>query len=242
MGLLGGYITLNAPHGVSNQSSNVINNKTPFIKSVILSTLNIQTWLGGIYIMLMNLPIVMLGALWGDFYLTQVRHFTHIQASYVNTMLFVGIMIGSPLFGLFSDKIDRRKIPLFLGCFFTLISSLLLFEHFSSLIAYISIFFSLGFFSSAQGVGYPTIVENNPINLAGTVSGVASIMIMGGGALFKVFYGWLLDRHWNGAMHDKIPLYSHHAFNDAMMILPISFAVGMIVTFFMRETFCKIKN
>lgn len=230
------------PRGADNKGNAITDNNVPFLKGILLSSLNIQTWLGGIYIMLMNLPIVMLGALWGDFYLTQVRHFTHIQASYVNTMLFVGIMIGSPIFGFFSDKIDRRKIPLFLGCFFTFISSLFLFEHFSSLAAYITIFFSLGFFSSAQGVGYPTIVENNPINLAGTASGIASIMIMGGGALFKVLYGWLLDKNWNGAMFNSIPLYSHHAFNIAMLILPISFSIGMIATFFMKETFCQLKN
>ena len=68
-----------------------IKNKVSLLKRIILSSLNAQTWFGGIYIMLMNLPIVLLGTLWGVFYLTEVRHFTHIQASYVTTMLFITI-------------------------------------------------------------------------------------------------------------------------------------------------------
>jgi len=215
------------------------NNKTPFFKRVFVSLSNLQTWLGAIYIMLMNLPIVLLGTLWGDLYLTEVKNFTHIQASYIDTMLFVGIMIGSPLFGFISDKISRRKIPLAVGSFLTLSSSFLLFFHFTSVQAYIILFFLLGLFSSAQGVGYPSVVENNVVELSGTVSGIASIIIMGGGAFFKILYGWMLDKNWNGVMINKIPYYSHHDFNIAMTILPISFFLSLCSILFIRETFCQ---
>ena len=218
------------------------NNKTPFFKRAFLSLANTQTWFGGIYIMLMNLPIALLGTLWGDLYLTEVKNFTHIQASYIDTMLFVGIMIGSPLFGFISGKLNRRKTPLLIGSLLTLASSFLLFFHFSSIQAYIILFFLLGFFSSAQGVGYPSIVENNPAELSGTASGIASIIIMGGGALLKIFYGWMLDKNWNGMMIHKIPYYSHHDFNIAMTILPISFFLSLCAILFIKETFCQRVN
>lgn len=218
------------------------NSKTPFIKRIALSLTNIQTWFGAIYIMLMNLPIVLLGTLWGNLYLTEFKNFSSIQASYIDTMLFIGIMIGSPLFGFLSDKLNRRKTPLFIGSLLTLLVSILLFSPISSVMAYMAIFFVLGFFSSAQGIGYPLIVENNSIEISGTASGIASIIIMGGGALFKVFYGWVLDKNWHGAMINKIPYYSHHAFNIAMLILPISFFVSLCSIMFIKETYCQRIN
>jgi MFS family permease len=212
---------------------------TSFFKKIIFSLLNMQTFIGGIYIMLMNLPIVLLGALWGGFYLTQARHFSHIQSSYIDTMLFFGIMAGSPLFGFISDKMQKRKPVLFFGSIFTALISFLLFGQFSSPWVYAILFLLLGFFSSAQGVGYPCIVENNSIDLAGTASGIASIIIMGGGALFKVLFGWVLDQHWHGAFENKIPLYSSRAFNHAMIILPASFLTAFLCVFFIRETLCQ---
>jgi len=73
-----------------------------------LAALNPQNWLGGIYTSLLNLPIFLLGALWGIHYLVEVRHLSIVQASYATTMLFVGVIFGSPAFGYLSDKIGRR--------------------------------------------------------------------------------------------------------------------------------------
>lgn len=216
-------------------------NRSPFFKMALLSLRNVQTWLGGFYIMLMNLPIVLLGTLWGDFYLTQFHHFSAMQSSSITTMLFIGIMIGSPLFGSLSTRVEKRKMPLTVGCFLTLVSSLLLFTHYASTFAYSIIFFLLGFFSSAQGVGYPTIVENNRLDSAATASGIASIIIMGGSAFFKIFYGWLLNKNWNGKMLHHIPTYSSHAFTNAMLIFPVSFFICLCISFFIKETYCKIK-
>lgn len=217
-------------------------NSTPFIKRIVLSIANMQTWLGAIYIMLMNLPIVLLGTLWGNLYLTEFKNFSSIEASYIDTMLFIGIMIGSPLFGFLSDKLNRRKMPLFIGSLLTFLVSILLFAEISSVIVYMAVFFLIGFFSSAQSVGYPLIVENNSIDVSATASGVASIIIMGGGALFKVFYGWMLDENWRGSMIDHIPYYSHHAFNAAMLILPISFFISFCLIILIKETYCQRTN
>ena len=104
------------------------------------------------------------------------------------------------------------------------------------------IFFFLGIFSSSQSVGYPLIVENNIDSIAGTVSSVASIIIMGGGALFKILYGWILNVDWSGRMLNNVPLYSGTSFESAMTLLPLSFFIALIITLFIRETYCKKIN
>lgn len=76
---------------------------------------NPQNWLGGIYTSLLNLPVFLLGALWGIHYLMEVHHLSDVQASYATTLFFVGVIIGSPIYGWFSDYIGLRRLPMIIG-------------------------------------------------------------------------------------------------------------------------------
>jgi len=81
---------------------------------------NPQNWLGGLYTSLMNLPVFLLGALWGIHFLVQVHHIHRVEASLTTTLFFVGVIIGSPAFGWFSDHLGRRVLPMLLGALVSL--------------------------------------------------------------------------------------------------------------------------
>jgi sugar phosphate permease len=78
------------------------------VKDVFLSLKkalrNKQNWLAGISISLLNLPIFVFGATWGSIYLKQIHHMTSYQSSFIISMVFVGMIIGSPISGWFSDR------------------------------------------------------------------------------------------------------------------------------------------
>lgn len=223
--------------------SSAIDSKLPTLKlrqSIYFALANRQNWLGGIYTCLLNLPIFLLGALWGIMYLTQVQHITRAQASYVTMMIFIGTIVGSPLVGWFSDKIARRRLPMILGAIFSLITILaimclphLTFPHL------IILFLLLGFFTSTQIISYPAIGESNPKAITGTATGVASVLIMGGGAVFQPLFGWLMDLRWNHLVLNTTPIYSDNDYLRGMMILPIAFVIGLMASLFMRETHCQ---
>jgi len=50
--------------------------KLGYWKSLSLAFLKFQNWLGGIFSCLMNLPLIILGGLWGTAYLTHAHGFT----------------------------------------------------------------------------------------------------------------------------------------------------------------------
>ncbi len=156
--------------------------RTEFIAQLKHALLNSQNWLGGLYTSLLNLPILLLGAMWGGLYLVQIHHLTRTQSSLVTSMIFAGMMIGSPLLGWISDRIGRRRSPMIICAIFALIFILciMLIPHLS-FYALASLFFGLGFFTSAQILSYPLITESNPKALIGTAEGVASTLVMGGG-------------------------------------------------------------
>lgn len=246
--LLGIFITLlvyffvhDYPQPLSQKRVAVVASKpTSVMKSISLSLRNKQNGLAGIYTCLLNLPIILLGALWGTLYLTQVHHLEKTQASLVAMMIFLGTIIGSPLMGWLSDFISRRRLLMIIGALLSLLVLLAIMFipilHFYPLLI---LFLLLGFFTSAQIISYPLIAESNPRHLTGTSTSLASILIMGGGAVFQPLFGWLIDRHWDQTFLRGIPYYSANNYRYGMAILPIAFIVSLIAACYLRETYCR---
>jgi MFS family permease len=211
-----------------------------FFRCLKLVLLNPINWLGGLYTCLLNLPVFLLGGLWGIRYLVQAHDLTKVQASYATSMLFVGIIFGSPAFGWFSDHIGLRRLPMILGAILSLIIILtMMYVPNLSLPALMFIFFLIGFVTSSQVLSYPTIAELNPIVLTGTAMSVASMTIMSSGMIFDPLFGWLLERNWNFKIINNEHIYSVHDFNTAMWIMPIAFFVAIAVACMIRETYCE---
>lgn len=199
-----------------------------------------NNWFGGLYTTLMNLPIFILGALWGITYLEQVRGISHAEASYVISMLFVGVVFGSPAFGWFSDKILSRRKPMLLGAVSSLIVVLMMmYTPHLSVGALLILSFLLGFLTSSQIISYPAIAELNPIELTASAVSIVSIVIMFSGVVVQPLTGWLIGLHWDHQMVDGKPLYLKEDFMSAMLIMPISFVISFFVALGIKETGCK---
>lgn len=199
-----------------------------------------NNWFGGLYTTLMNLPIFFLGALWGMTYLEQVHNLSRAQASYVISMLFVGVVFGSPAFGWLSDKILSRRKPMLLGAVTSLIVVLIMMYVPSlSVMALLILFFLLGFLTSSQIISYPAIAELNPVELTASAISIVSSVIMFSGIVIQPLTGWLIGLHWDHQMVDGKPLYLKSDFMSAMLIMPISFVISFFIALGVKETGCK---
>lgn len=209
-----------------------------FFRALLRTIRNPQNWLGGLYTSLMNLPIFLLGAMWGIMYLVQVRGLSRADASLVTSMLFIGTIIGSPIVGWLSDRIRRRRLPMIAG---TIIASglilMLMYVSHLSMTALLLVFFGLGFITSTQIISYPLIAESNPLTLTGTAEGLASVLIMAGGFTQPLF-AWLMEWHWTHYYIKKIPFYSISNYRMALAIMPVAFILALIIALMIRETYC----
>lgn len=197
---------------------------------------NRQNWLAGVYTSMMNLPIFLLGAMWGSLFLMQAHGLTHAQSTNVTAMIFVGTIIGSPVIGWLSDRLARRKLPMIICAVISLaaILTIMYSPHITQLTGML-LFLALGFFTSAQIISYPVIAESNPPALTGTASGLASTLIMAGGTS-QPFFGWLMGLHWDHTMVDGVPVYAASDYHLALSIMPIAFVIALLVMFGLRET------
>lgn len=210
------------------------------LRCIKLVLLNPNNWLGGIYTSLLNLPVFLLGGLWGVRYLVQIHHLTEVEASYATSMLFVGVIFGSPAFGWFSDHIGRRCLPMIIGAIASLVVMLaLMYIPDLSLTSLIVIFFLIGFVTSSQVLSYPAIAELNPIALTGTAVSIASMLIMSSGVIFLPLFGKLLELNWDHQKMNGMPIYSVTDYNTAMWIMPVAFIIGIAIAFMIRETYCE---
>lgn len=211
-------------------------------RCVKLAVLNPQNWFGGFYTALMNLPVFVMGGLWGVLYLTSVHHLTDTQASYATSLFFIGVILGSLVFGWFSDHIERRVLPMIIGAVLSLgVMLALMYIPDLSLGMVMTLFCLIGFVTSSQVLTYPTIAELNPIYLTSTAVSIDSLCIMASGFIIPPLFGWLMERASGGVhvMVNGVAVYSPSDFNHAMLIMPISIVVALVIAFFIRETYCR---
>ena len=200
---------------------------------------NPQNWLGGIYTCTTNLPVFILGSAFGSLYLTQVSHLSRLMAGDIMMLFFLGVMIGSPLFGYISDKLQNRKIPMLIGAILLLLSLLaMMYWAHMAWWGMALIFFFMGLTSGTQVLGYPYIAESNPSALTATAESLASALIMAGG-IVTYWVGVILQSHWNHQMIKNIPLYSWADYRLAFSLLPIAIVVAIIAILFGKETHAR---
>lgn len=211
-----------------------------FFKSLFSAMKNTQNWLCGIYTSLLNLPIMLLGALWGDLFLNQVHHLSIRQATVATSMLFFGTIIGSPLVGWISDTIRTRRMPMIIGAVFSLlIMCFILYVPQMSMSVAILSFFALGFFTSTQVLAYPMVTESNRPAITGTAMGLTSLLIMGGAAVAQPLFGYFMQMGWDHQVVDGVRQYSALNFHNGLVMIPISFVIGLLAVLMARETHCK---
>ena len=219
---------VNAPALLRAQQDQVI---PSFLKALA----NRQNWLAGLYTCLLNLPIMVLCALWGASYLQVAHHLPEMAASNVISLIFMGSVIGCPLVGWLSDSQGRRKPLMIIGAVATLITVIPLFMDIAlSQFSLSILFFALGFFTSTQVISYPLIAESNDADNTGSSTGIASVIIMGGAGVGQVLFGWLMTYHANSATK-----YTVADFQFALWIFPIAALAALIAVLLTRETYCK---
>ena len=215
-------------YGIHMKEHDELQHKLGFWRCLGQACKNPQNWIAGTYTNLLNIPVVVLGGLWSINYLVSSHGLTHKEAALVSSMIFFGMIIGSPAFGWVSDRLKRRRMPMVVGAI-TLVVIIIVIMTMKTLSvnALIALFFLLGFFAGAQIITYAVIVEVNPHHITAASESLASVLIMSAGAIFQPLFGYLLE---------KSPT---HSFHNAMMILPIAFVLSIVLALCTKETRCQ---
>jgi sugar phosphate permease len=228
-------------HAVLNHNEMIKNH--PFLPGLWQALCNFQNWAAGLYTGLTNLPLMVVGGVWGNTFLREVHHFDTASATTISSMLFMGTIFGSPFFGKLSDKIKNRRGPMLIGAAVSLILSVyMIYGHYDNFWLAATLFFALGFSTSCQILGYPIITASNPAHLTGTALGLSASLIMASAALCQQFFGAWLDKLSHGQMVDGVAFYSAKMFQTSMLIFPVTLAASVLLVLWIKEPKHEKKN
>lgn len=242
VGILGFCMLFFMVFGIKERPNVAIKKSAPTIGILAAAKkayLNSQYLRAASYTSLMNIAIAVFGAMMGTLYLEQRLGVSASQASMVNGMLFLGVIVGAPLIGWISDKSGVRIAPMKVGVIASMITVLAVLFLPVSLNQMIVLFFLLGFFTSAQVISYALVAESSSPAMTATAVSVVSILTQGGCLVFQNVFSHLLTSYGGMKLINGTPIYSLAAYQYAALLLP----VGLLIAFFMllnlKETHCR---
>lgn len=202
---------------------------------------NPQTWWIGLYAFSCWAPIAIFADLWGIPYLKVFYHTSAATAALAIAIVWIGIAIGGPLVGWWSNRILNRRLPLLLCSILGLISSLMIvyIPDLSWAMMYLALF-AFGVAASSQSVTFGVVQDNNPPSVAGTAVGFNNMAVILGGVLFQPLVGFILNARWDGSIINGLPSYSINDYRSALILLPLCSIIGILSSIFLvKETHCK---
>lgn len=176
--------------------------------------------------------------LWGGPYLMQIYGLTKAEAGRILTMCAVGMIIGSPLLSILSNRVLKGRKPVIIIASVLNLGMTLIFWAFTDKIpapAMYLLCLLIGIFTSAiVTIGFTIAKELFPVNIAGTSTGLANIFPFAGGAVFQPLVGAILEA--NGKTGTSFTLAGYR---QSFLLLAVCAAIALISSLFLKETLKK---
>lgn len=225
-----------------HESTDVEFRETSFWKHFTSILKNPQSWFIGLYAFTGWGPMAVFASLWGVPFLEVKFGISNVVAATSIMMMWLGIAFCSPFVGIFSNIIGRRKPILWIGSCLGIIASccILYIPDLSLGLTYI-LLLCLGIACSVHILTFALVRDNQPKTRVATGIGFNNCAVVFSGAILQPLVGYVLHALSTGKETSAgIPWHSTAEYQSALVVLPILYAVGALVSFFcIKETFCQ---
>lgn len=234
--LLAGFIWYLMGDGSRHENSTENSQQIGIIQLLKILLSSPQAWIFAIFALMQYSPLSALADLWGTSYIKKLYNADIAVSSFANNMIYLGMIVGGPLFSYFAVYIDSYKKTMLLsstGC--AIVFAVVLFSgHYFPLYGMFALFFLIGFFSSAM-LHIPLAVILLPREVRGALSGFINMGSMVSGVILMPLIGYLLDFSWNGTIENGIKVYSLTDFRFGLSSVFIALLLGVLSVFFMKD-------
>lgn len=198
-------------------------------EGILIIGKNPQSWILGLYGILMYAPLAVFADLWGVPFLIDTYHLEPMKASGLVSLIYVGMGGCAPLGYLLLRGLKSYKRCLFLAAISTtVLLAILCVQQAASEITLACLLLSIGCALSGQFLVFPVVCEVNPLHLSATASGLQNMICMCSGVIFQPAVGWFLD--WTAGQGAK-----NYAL--ALAIVPVCTLCACFFSFFVKETY-----
>ncbi len=167
------------------------------------------------------------GALLGNNFLQVVYQQSYEHASFLISLLLMGVAFGGPLIGALNEKHVPYKPLMLAALCLVLISTVLVLSGKLSIFMLAVMIFLMGFFGSSYVVSFFVVQESTAPEVRGAGVGLCNALALLGGMIFQPLSAFILEI----SIKYVNPIL---AFQLAMMILPMVIMVGIILALLIR--------
>ena len=212
----------------------------PLLQSLWALLKNKQLWLVATYGGLMYMATPIFCGLWGVPFIMFKTQLAKASAANYISLIFIGWAVASPLWGIFSNRIGRRKPPMLIGCLGAIItSSLFIYAPLQAGLFLQVLLFAFGVFSAGFLSAFAIAKEICSKKYVATGLSFMNMMNMIGIAVGQPAIGFILDKFWLGEMADKVRVYPMKAYHVGLSFLPLGMFIALLILPFIRETYCR---
>lgn len=195
-----------------------------------------QSWNNAIIALLFYNITTAIGGLWGVPFIQAAYGVSKEVAGYAISMIFFGWMVGSPITGFISDRLNNRKHVLLISLIATLICFTPIIYYTSMPIYWVYVLiFLTGFFSSAELLNFTFATEITPARVKGTSIAMANFVVSLGGAIIQPLIGYLLEKAQTPTLAGATEIYTKQNYAFALSTLPACLIVAIVLCFFLKE-------
>jgi len=176
---------------------------------------------------------------WAVIYIMQTYGTARDAAANFVLTAAVGLIAGSTIAGLFSDRIFRSKrqpAVVFIGIFLTFFL-VLTFGNGGQppLNTLYPICFFIGLGIGVSPIIFAAVSDVAPPSLRGTATGLVNSGGFISAAVAQPLFGYLIDRGWQGEMVDGVRFYPQAAFHQGLIVCCILAAIGFVGILFYHD-------
>ena len=174
--------------------------------------------------------------LWGVPLLSQVQGISVAQAALITSSMLVLFAVGGPVFGVWSDRLRRRKLPFLAGAG-TMIAgfAVLTVAPTAPLALLVPVLLAASFGAGAMVLSFGYAKETAPLHLQGAVTGLVNAGVMLGALVQMPVIGLILDAHWQGVVIGGVRQYDVAAFQAGLVFLLAWLLVALLLLAATRE-------
>lgn len=197
---------------------------------------NRQVWFSGFFTGTLFLPIASFACLWGAPFLMTKYNISNSTANIGVAFMFIGLGVGGPVIGWFSNLINRYVLTMMIGSTSSLILMLSVIYSGGVSVAFVFLLlFLLGFFLGSSSLAFVIVRESTRGYDAGMAFSLTNVFQLSSGAVSLPIIGYILDVNWTGTVAHHAPVYLLSNYHKALLVMPISIILSFVFALFIRE-------
>lgn len=197
-----------------------------------------QTWVFGLYGMMMYAPLSGFGDLWGIPFVMKLYNLDKSEASKALSYFYIGVGVGSPLWSVILTYLQSYKKTMILsavGSF--LFMTYIIYAAPESYGIALILYFCAGLMCAGQFVAFGGVADINERHRTATASGFHNMLCMISGVILQPLIGKLLVLSSCTRDIDNNIVYSVKDFYFGLATMPIATFVAIASVFFIKEVY-----